>query len=142
VGRRLRPGELVHDDVELGVYAALDADPEALRAHVERLLGDMVDGSPRGAEQLRTLEAVLESRGLGEAAALLGIHRHTVVYRLDRIGTQLATDLDDPRVRHRLWLALQAHRLLEGGSGRGEAPRGRARERPENDERGGRTLPG
>jgi hypothetical protein len=142
VGLRLRPGELVHEDVELGVYAALDADPEALRAHVERLLGAMVDGSPRGTEQLRTLEAVLESRGLGDAAALLGVHRHTVVYRLDRIGAQLATDLDDPRVRHRLWLALQAHRLLEGGSGRGEAPRGQARERLENDERGGRTLPG
>ena len=132
VGRRLRPGELVHEDVELGVFAALDADPEALRAHVGRLLGAMVDGSARASEQLRTLEAVLGSRSLGDAAARLGVHRHTVVYRLERIGALLATDLEDPVVRHRLWLALQAHRLLsEGGSGRGEAPHSRARQRPE-----------
>ncbi|MGH7751083.1 MAG: helix-turn-helix domain-containing protein, partial [Candidatus Dormibacteria bacterium] len=118
----LRPEAAVHEDVELGVFAALDADREALRAHVDRLLGEIVDGSPRGAEQLRTLEAVLEARSLGDAAARLGVHRHTVVYRLERIGALLATDLDDPGVRHRLWLALQAHRLL-------------------SEERGGRTLP-
>jgi hypothetical protein len=112
VGRRLRPDGLVHEDVELGVFAALDADPDALRAHVERLLGDMVDGSARSAEQLRTLEAVLEARSLGDAATQLGIHRHTVVYRLERIATRLTVDLDDPAVRHRLWLALQAQRLL------------------------------
>jgi hypothetical protein len=112
VGRRLRPGELVHEDVELGIFAALDADPEALRAHVERLLGGMVDGSARSAEQLRTLEAVLEARSLGDAATRLGIHRHTVVYRLERIAARLAVDLDDPAVRHRLWLAVQAQRLL------------------------------
>ena len=123
VGRRLRPGELVHEDVELGVFAALDADPDALRAHVGRLLGGIVDGSARAAEQLRTLEAVLGSRSLGDAAARLGVHRHTVVYRLERIGALLATDLEDPLVRHRLWLALQAHRLL-------------------SEQGGGRTLPG
>jgi DNA-binding PucR family transcriptional regulator len=123
VGRRLRPGDLVHEDVELGVFAALDADQDALRAHVQRLLGTMVDGSARSAEQLRTLEAVLGSRSLGDAAARLGVHRHTVVYRLERIGALLATDLEDPLTRHRLWLALQAHRLL-------------------CEERGGRTLPG
>ncbi|TME00351.1 MAG: hypothetical protein E6I76_00550 [Chloroflexi bacterium] len=117
VGRRLRPGELVHEDVELGVFAALDADPEAVRAHVGRLLGSMVDGSARSAEQLRTLDAVLGSRSLGDAAARLGVHRHTVVYRLERIGALLATDLEDPVVRHRLWLALQAHRLLSDDPG-------------------------
>jgi hypothetical protein len=114
VGRRLRPGERVHEDVELGVFAALDADPDALRAHVGRLLGAMVDGSARSAEQLRTLETVLGSRSLGDAATRLGVHRHTVVYRLERIGALLASDLEDPVVRHRLWLALQAHRLLSG----------------------------
>lgn len=112
VGRRLRPGATVHDDVELGVFAALDADRDALRAHVGRVLGELVDGSARGDEQLRTLEAVLESRSLGDAAARLGVHRHTVVYRRERIGALLACDLDDPGVRHRLWLALQAQRLL------------------------------
>jgi hypothetical protein len=123
VGRRLRPGESVHEDRELGVFAALDADPETLRTHVERVLGGLVDGSPRSVEQLRTLEAVLEERSLGDAAARLGIHRHTVVYRLERLGEALAVDLDDPGVRHRLWLALQAQRLLVPAlDGRGTVP--------------------
>jgi PucR C-terminal helix-turn-helix domain/GGDEF-like domain len=124
VGRRLRPGEVVHEDRELGVFAALDADPEALRAHVERMLGDLVDGSPRSAEQLRTLEAVLDAPSLGEAAARLGIHRHTVVYRLERLAAVLSVDLDDPGGRHRLWLALQALRLLSPPDGRLEGGRG------------------
>jgi hypothetical protein len=142
VGRRLRPGELVHEDRELGIFAALDADHEALRAHVERVLGGMVDGSARGAEQLRTLDVVLESGSLADAAARLGVHRHTVVYRLERIGSLLATDLDDPGVRHRLWLALQAHRLLEGGSGAGvHSPRDRGSGRPQRS-RGGALRTG
>jgi PucR C-terminal helix-turn-helix domain/GGDEF-like domain len=123
VGRRLRPDEAVHEDRELGVFAALDADPEALRAHTTRVLGSLVDGSPRSAEQLRTLEAVLDARGLGDAAERLGVHRHTVVYRLERLGTALGTDLDDPAVRHRLWLALQVHRLLSRGEGGGDMRR-------------------
>jgi DNA-binding PucR family transcriptional regulator len=36
-----------------------------------------------------------------------------VVYRIQRLRDLLGVDLDDPGQRHRLWLALQAARLLQ-----------------------------
>lgn len=114
VGARLNPEVLVHDERELGVYAAMGADPEELRAHVGHVLGPVLEsGGSRPSMLLDTLEALVTTRGVNEAAAQLGIHRHTVVYRLQRLRDLLGVDLDDPVQRHRLWLALQAGRLLQ-----------------------------
>ena len=112
VGARLAPDLLLHDERELGVYAAMGADPDELRAHVDHVLGPVLR-STRAAMLLETLEAVVSTRGVNEAAAQLGIHRHTVVYRIQRLRDLLGVDLDDPGQRHRLWLALQAARLLQ-----------------------------
>jgi DNA-binding PucR family transcriptional regulator len=113
-GARLHPDHLLHDDRELGVFAALAADPEELRAHVDHVLGPVLHGGKaRSGMLLETLEALVCARGVNEAAAQLGIHRHTVVYRIQRLRDLLGVDLDDPGQRHRLWLALQAARLLE-----------------------------
>jgi len=114
MGTRLTPDALVHDDRDLGIFALLSADPAELRAHVQHVLGPLLQGSStRSAMLLATLEALVSTRGLNEAAAQLGIHRHTVVYRLQRLRDLLGVDLDDPAQRHRLWLALQAARLLQ-----------------------------
>jgi len=112
VGARLTPEALVHDDRETAVYALLDGDPEELRAHVQHVLGPLLGDDGRSRMLLETLEALVSTRGLNETAAQLGIHRHTVVYRLQRLRDLLGMDLDDPEQRHRLWLALQAMRLL------------------------------
>ena len=66
----------------------------------------------RRLELVATLEALLDSRSIGEAAERLGVHRHTVVYRIGRLR-QLGIDSDDPEQRHQLWLALRCARLLE-----------------------------
>jgi hypothetical protein len=114
VGARLDPDALVHDDRNVGIFSALSADPEELRAHVEHVLGPLLEGGrTRPGMLLETLEALVGTRGVNEAAAQLGIHRHTVVYRLQRLRDLLGIDLDDPGQRHRLWLALQAARLLQ-----------------------------
>ena len=114
VGARLDPGGLLHDEREVGVFAALGSDPDELRAHVEHVLGPVLNGGrARSGMLLETLEALVTSRGVNEAAAQLGIHRHTVVFRLQRLRDLLGVDLDDPAQRHRLWLALQAARLLQ-----------------------------
>jgi hypothetical protein len=114
-GTRLRPEETLHDERELGVFAALIDDAEALSSYVEHALGPLLrNASPRNRSLLLTLEAVLVARGPSEAAHTLGVHRHTVVYRLERIRDLLGADLDDPPTRHRLWLAIEALRLLEG----------------------------
>jgi PucR C-terminal helix-turn-helix domain/GGDEF-like domain len=113
-GTRLAPGALLHDDRELNLYALLAADREELRTHAEHVLGPLLDGDDaRSRMLLDTLEALVSTRGLNDAAAQLGIHRHTVVYRLQRLRDLLQVDLDDPAQRHRLWLALQAARLLQ-----------------------------
>lgn len=112
IGRRLEPERRFHDHVELGIFAALDADHEALRRFCAALLGPLLDDdSRRAGDLLATLEALVETAGLGEAAASLGLHRHTVVYRVQRLR-ELGLDVDDPGRRHLLWLALRARRLL------------------------------
>jgi hypothetical protein len=112
VGERLEPESRIHDDAELGVFAVLDADPEAVRRFCASVLGPLSDdGADRRGDLHRTLEAVLSTSGLGEAAERLHLHRHTIVYRLQRIR-DLGLPVDDPVRRHLLWLALRARRLL------------------------------
>jgi hypothetical protein len=113
VGRRLYPDRAVHTDAEVGVFAALAADSEAMRGFIDRVLGPLTAGTAkRRLELVATLEALLDSRSIGEAAERLGVHRHTVVYRISRLR-QLGIDTDDPAQRHQLWLALRCMSLLE-----------------------------
>jgi hypothetical protein len=114
VGRRLYPDRLVHTDAEVGIFAALADDIDAMRGFADRVLGPLAAGTAsRRLELVATLEALLDSRSIGEAADRLGVHRHTVVYRVGRLR-QLGVDADDPEQRHQLWLALRCMRLLEG----------------------------
>jgi purine catabolism regulator len=109
-GRRIHPDAAVFDHTEMGPFAAVAERPEQLRAFVDRALGPLL--RPPRPELLTTLEVVLTTRGAAEAAARLGVHRHTIVYRLGRITELLTRDLDDPEERHRLWLAMRLRRLL------------------------------
>jgi hypothetical protein len=113
VGRRLYPDRAVHTDAEVGIFAALSADGVAMRGFIDRVLGPLTAGTAnRRLELVATLEALLDSRSIGEAAERLGVHRHTVVYRIGRLR-QLGIDTDDPAQRHQLWLALRCLSLLE-----------------------------
>jgi hypothetical protein len=56
-------------------------------------------------ERLRTLQAVLESASLAEAAARLGVHRNTIAYRVGRLEALGGWDLADPDLRVALSLA-------------------------------------
>jgi purine catabolism regulator len=118
MGRRLHgPGRLTRFD-DLGVYRLLFAaqDLPELRTFHDETLGALVDyDRAHGAELLRTLEAFFAARcGPKEAAAILGVHRNTVLYRLDRIRELTNLDLDDADVRLRLHLALCANVTLCG----------------------------
>ncbi|MDA2812585.1 PucR family transcriptional regulator [Nocardiopsis sp. RSe5-2] len=66
----------------------------------------------RSAEDLvASLRGYLAASGRWDAAAeRLGIHRHTLRYRINRIRKLLPGDLSDPDYRTELWIAL---RLLE-----------------------------
>jgi biotin operon repressor len=113
VGRRLDPDRRVHSDAEVGVFAILRRDPAAVQRFIDRVLGPLDGKRPaRTQDMLATLEALIDARSVGEAAQRLGVHRHTVVYRMTRLK-QLGIDVDDPAQRNRVWLALRCRRVLE-----------------------------
>ncbi|MEU1727681.1 PucR family transcriptional regulator [Nonomuraea sp. NPDC005692] len=91
-----------------GLLALLDTD--ALRAFSGALLAPLTAYGSR-ADLVESLRAYLESNGHWDAAAQrLGVHRHTLRYRMRRVAELLGRDLDDPGVRAELWLALEASR--------------------------------
>ncbi|MBB6118683.1 PucR family transcriptional regulator [Nocardiopsis algeriensis] len=71
------------------------------------------------AELLASLRAYLAASGRWDSAAeALGIHRHTLRYRMRRIRELLPGDLDDPDHRAELWIALRMSGRGEGGAHR------------------------
>jgi purine catabolism regulator len=92
-------GQLAAD----GMLAALDTDAargvaDALLAPLEGRKGDLV----------RSLASWLGHHGQWDtAAAELGVHRHTLRYRMRRVEELLGRSLDDPDLRAELWLALR-----------------------------------
>jgi hypothetical protein len=122
VGARLEPAARAWDDAAVGIFGTLSGDPDAMRRYVDHTLGQLLAvPASRSVPLLETLEALLATPSLTEAATALGLHRHTVVYRIRRLA-DLGVDLEIPGASHRLWLALQCLRLLDGeGGSAGEA---------------------
>jgi PucR family transcriptional regulator, purine catabolism regulatory protein len=80
-----------------------------LRAYDQRQHGDLV----------ASLRTFLEHNGNWEAAArALGVHRHTLRYRIRRVAELTGRDLESAADRVEFWLALQAADVL-GGRSRG-----------------------
>jgi purine catabolism regulator len=89
--------------------AALDAFSRGLlaplRAYDRRQNGDLV----------ASLRTFLERNGNWESAArALGVHRHTLRYRIRRVAELTGRDLDAAGDRVEFWLALQAEQVLAG----------------------------
>jgi PucR family transcriptional regulator, purine catabolism regulatory protein len=98
-----------HGEVGAGSVVPLLAD-EAVRAFAEGLLRPLRehDATARG-DLVASLAAWLAHHGQWDAAAAdLGVHRHTLRYRMRRVEEILGRSLDDPDVRMELWLALKA----------------------------------
>jgi PucR family transcriptional regulator, purine catabolism regulatory protein len=95
---------------DLGSFELLLSLPDAaLEAFVDRVLGSVTE-SPR---ILESLAALLDSGcRWSEAAARLGVHRHTLRYRMDRLREQTGRHPDDPEQRMELWLAVKARQAL------------------------------
>ncbi len=110
LGRRIHgPGRVTLFE-QLGVYRLIFAAehlPE-MQGYLEETLGPLIAyDTDHSADLARTLDAFFAANcSPKEAARLLGVHRNTVLYRLDRIATILQVDLDDADTRLRLHLAL------------------------------------
>jgi sugar diacid utilization regulator len=112
-GRKLRPQATVHGHDEVIPHLVLAQNPRLAERFVAHSLGRLADPKLRNREQLlETLEAYLSTGSVKDAAAALGLHRHTVLYRLDKLKELLGDDLELPAVRLRLQLALDLKRLI------------------------------
>jgi purine catabolism regulator len=109
VARRRGRTLVEHDDVATGSVLALLGD-DAVRAFADGMLRALRDHDERGRGDLvASLRAWLARHGQWDAAAAdLGVHRHTLRYRMRRVEEILDRSLDDPDVRMELWLALKA----------------------------------
>ncbi|MEV6772665.1 helix-turn-helix domain-containing protein [Nocardia sp. NPDC051030] len=96
VAERARPGRarVVHyPEVEVAYLAGLD-EP-AMRALVERELGALAAPDAQSARLRDTLHAYLRARRSPDAAAkMLGVHKNTVRYRIQRIEDLLGHSID------------------------------------------------
>ncbi|MEV5933711.1 PucR family transcriptional regulator [Streptomyces sp. NPDC052079] len=98
-----------HEHMAAGSVLPLLAD-DAVRAFADGLLRALHEHDATGRGDLvASLRAWLSRHGQWDAAAAeLGVHRHTLRYRMRRVEEILGRSLDDPDVRMELWLALKA----------------------------------
>ncbi|OLC05038.1 MAG: hypothetical protein AUI15_00320 [Actinobacteria bacterium 13_2_20CM_2_66_6] len=112
-GRKLRPEAIVHGHDEVIPHLVLAQNPLLAERFVAHSLGPLMNPKVRNREQLlETLEAYLAKGSVKDAASTLGLHRHTVLYRLEKLKELLGGDLDIPANRLRLQLALDLQKLL------------------------------
>lgn len=123
MGLRLFGGGRVVGFGDLGLYRllyALQGHPE-LREFYDDQVRALLDYDRRtGAGLMRTLDAFFRCHGSPtEMAALLHLHRNTVLYRLRRIEEIGRLRLDDPETRLNLHLCLRVREVLQA-SGEGD----------------------
>ncbi|MFB0620719.1 PucR family transcriptional regulator [Streptomyces sp. AGS-58] len=109
VARRRGRVFVEHEQLAAGSVLPLLAD-DAVKAFADGLLRALHDHDATGRGDLvASLRAWLSRHGQWDAAAAdLGVHRHTLRYRMRRVEEILGRSLDDPDVRMELWLALKA----------------------------------
>ncbi len=102
---------------DLGSYGfLLGARPTGiLEGYVKSVLGPLMDrDEDRDSELVESVKAFISAGGRWEpGAAALGIHRHTLRYRVRQAEELLDRDLTQAEDRLEVWLALKALELFE-----------------------------
>ncbi|RDG32066.1 PucR family transcriptional regulator [Streptomyces corynorhini] len=108
VARRRGRALVEHEELATGSLLPLLAD-DAVRAFADGMLRALREHDAKGRGDLvASLRAWLSHHGQWDAAAAdLGVHRHTLRYRMRRVEEILGRSLDDADVRMELWLALK-----------------------------------
>lgn len=113
-GRRLHgAGAFAADDFHLEMVLATVPAADA-HDYVSRVLGGLPPGTARAGAVLRqTLRSFFRSNlSVSGAADALGVHRHTLVYRLDQVADATGFDPRTSDGAVRLYLALLLERLI------------------------------
>ncbi|HWI51579.1 MAG TPA: sugar diacid recognition domain-containing protein [Symbiobacteriaceae bacterium] len=114
VGRSLRGGgAFTADSFHLETLLAT-VQPEDVAGFVSRVLGRLPPATAKSGKALReTVDAFVRADlALGAAAAALGLHRHTLIYRLDQVTEATGFDPRTWEGSVRLYLALMLERLF------------------------------
>jgi purine catabolism regulator len=90
-------------------------DPDAVASFADTVLGPLEKSGARGHALLTSLRTFLECNGAEEAAARLGVHRHTLRQRLRSIEKLTGRRLDSGHDRMELLLALEARDIVGRG---------------------------
>ncbi|WP_069170418.1 PucR family transcriptional regulator [Streptomyces griseus] len=116
VARRRGRALVEHEELAAGSLLPLLAD-DAVRAFADGILRPLSEHDAKGRGDLvASLRAWLSRHGQWDAAAAdLGVHRHTLRYRMRRVEEILGRSLDDPDVRMELWLALKTTAASSAG---------------------------
>lgn len=116
IGRDLNQEGNVTHFKDLGVYrylykiAQMDSAGDVYQEQIARIAD--YDEHKRSADLLGTLETYLECAGnLAKASESLGIHRNTLLQRLERIQAVAGIDLEQQSNRFALQLALKVYKL-------------------------------
>jgi purine catabolism regulator len=81
---------------------------------VDRVLGTLIDYDvARSSDMVKTLDAYLRcERSWVRTAKAMGVHRQTVVYRIQRVEEITGRRITDTAAIAEFWLALRARDLL------------------------------
>jgi purine catabolism regulator len=107
-----RGGGVVDATALTSARAVLEAVPaDLLGAYSDHVLSPLSRAGGHD-DLLRTLKAWLDACGVADSAsAALGIHRHTLRHRLERIETLTGRRLSNAHDRYGLWLAFEAREV-------------------------------
>lgn len=113
IGRKLSPEGGVHHYDAVVPYLILAQNPLVTERYIRHCLGRLLETEAGGRTPLLdTLDAYLSQGSIKDAARSMHLHRHTVIYRLDKIRALLDGDLESPTTRLHLQLALDLRRLV------------------------------
>lgn len=114
VGRLVRPSERIHRYADLALLDVVNVGSSTAEEYAVRVLGALARPGA-SATYRKTLDVFLR-HGMRRkvAAAALGIHPHTLSYRLKQLRDRFGIDLDDYDARLRVQLALLVIDASEG----------------------------
>jgi purine catabolism regulator len=111
------PGPRVVSLEDLGSYSLLLSvqSRPMLETFVRSILGPLIErDSDKGSELIASVRAFVQAGGRWEEGAdALGVHRHTLRYRINQAQELIDRDLASAEDRMEIWLALRALDLIE-----------------------------
>lgn len=112
-----RAGSPIASPDDLGSYSFLlgAQSPTVLEGYVRSVLGPLIErDEQRSSELVASVKAFVENGGRWEPGAdALGVHRHTLRYRIHQAEELLGRNLSSPQDQLEVWLALKAMEILD-----------------------------